>query len=199
MKAIQVTDSILALQVEFDGVVRYLTVLVSGSRYMLIDAGLPKYYRVVIEALAGTHQLAGKHLFGIVVTSAQEHAVGNLSAFIADYPEISITGTHGVLDALQLPYSANLKFIADETVLAFNDESLVLVNQDEMLALYHVASQTMIAGNRLVVENGQLLPPTQLNVPILDFPIQQVIARQGGVAAGEQLAHDIAAIKNKLI
>ncbi|QBO37232.1 hypothetical protein EQG49_12575 [Periweissella cryptocerci] len=196
MKAVRVADNILALPVEFGGEWQYLTVLTNGNRYTLIDTGITKHYRTVIQSLANTAELAGMHLFGVLVTSANEHAIGNLSSFVADYPELVIMGTHEVLDPIQLPFTTNIKFIADETVLEFNGELLVLVNVAGMLALYHIATKTMIAGDRLILENGQLLQPTLANRPILDFPMEQLITK-GGIIAGTQLAAAIGAIKEQ--
>ncbi|ANY65831.1 hydrolase [Paenibacillus sp. BIHB 4019] len=74
------------------------------------------------------------------------------------------------------------------------------------ISLYHHASQTLIAGDALIAENGKLAPPApaatldyeralQSLKALADYPIQHVICYHGGLCSG-QLNEQIAQISD---
>lgn len=127
------------------------------------------------------------------------------AALFALYPKTIVQEFQAFYDGSRQNVTNDLK---GETKLSFGQDYRIIPTPGHTpghISLYHAESQTLIAGDALIAENGKLFGPRKQVTPdypeaidslqkFLDFPLQTIICYHGGIVSGEDLNEQVAKI-----
>jgi glyoxylase-like metal-dependent hydrolase (beta-lactamase superfamily II) len=205
------------------------TVVYDSNSYVLIDTGLPGYYKEIMELIHQSGFQTSK-LHSIILTHQDIDHIGGLPQFLieskrqldvyaheadkpyidGEKPLIKLTPERKAMLLQLLPEEQRQQFesvfshstqanvnlrLAGGEMLPFGGGMTVIHTPGHTpghISLYHQPSKTLIAGDAMIVDNGELLGPKPSVTPdmetalkslqkLTEFPIETVICYHGGI------------------
>ncbi|MBE6089371.1 MAG: MBL fold metallo-hydrolase [Clostridium beijerinckii] len=194
MSKINVLDVFFNFSGQSDAI--HPVILEDENEMILIDCGYPNFLSLMEEA-ALAEKINIKNLSKIIITHHDYDHMGALAEFKRKYPKVKADHFHKMIQSIE---SCNVDIkLKDRDYFDCCGGIEILATPGHMpghISIYHKESKSLITGDALVVENGELLiavPQYTLDMKeaqnsvkkFLDYDIERIICYHGGIFENE--------------
>ncbi len=185
------------------------TVIWDDQHAILIDTGIPGQLELIQEQLE-LHYFPFHRLSHIMITHQDRDHLGSLPELAAVSEgvvevlahELSVPYIQGEVPLLKsgntVPFTQVDQSLKDGDIIPLCGGIRVIAtpgHTPDHISLYHIPSKTLISGDAMIANEGQLLPPAEQHTAdmgaalasvgkLVDYEIESVICYHGGICTG---------------